>query len=100
LIHFPHEIWEVSGRKRVLAKGLDFKQQVLLLLYGSTEAGIAIEDLFTWTEYSHFAMFKRSVITQLHSQRLIEYDREIETAIISPSGIPEVEDVLLPKLDS
>ena len=34
----------------------------------------------------------------LHKDRLIEYDRESETVNISPIGVKEVEDKILPQL--
>jgi hypothetical protein len=53
------------------------------------------EDLFSWVEYSHFAMFKRAVLTPLHKNRLVEYDKDTEAVTISPLGIKEVEEKVL-----
>ena len=39
-------------------------------------------------------------MAKLHSARLIEWDRELEMAIISPSGIDEVENKILPDIDN
>jgi len=94
----PH-VWEVAGKKRVLRHGLEFKQQVLLLLYSDTATGLLTEDLFAWTEYSNLGMFKRSVLGALHTKRLIEYDRDTETVVISPLGMRSVEEDILPLLD-
>lgn len=96
--NLPH-VWQVSGKKRVLTQGLDFKQQVLLLLYSDTDSGVLTEDLFSWTEYSNLAMFKKSVLGALHNKRLIEYDRETETVVISPLGTRYVDEDILPLLD-
>jgi len=95
--HLP-EIWNVLGRKRVLNPSLNYRDQTLLLLYSAIDTGIAIEDLFAWTEHSHRTNFRRAVIGNLHSARLIEWDRETEMAIISPTGIEEVEQIIMPKL--
>jgi len=97
--NLPH-IWEVAGKKRILANGVDYKDQVLLLLYSATEEGLMTEDLFAWTEYSNLAIFKRSVLGALHAARLIEYDRETETSFISPLGVKQVEEGVLPSLSS
>jgi len=92
-------VWEVMGRKRILAQSLDFRSQVLLLLYFSPTEGIPVEDLFEWTEHSNKSNFQTAVIAALHRQRLIEYDRETATAIISPTGVRKVEDEILSQLN-
>jgi len=89
------EIWNVAGKKRVLRRGLEFKQQVLLLCYQEPEHAVLSEDLFSWVEYSYLPMFKKSVLGPLHKKRLIEYDRDAETVTISPLGIREVEERIL-----
>lgn len=91
-------IWNVMGRKRVLDTSLSYSRQVLLLLYSEIETGIPTEDLFSWTEHSHRSNFRRDILGRLHDARLIEWDRETEMAIISPSGIAEVESRILPAL--
>jgi len=91
------DIWEVAGKKRVLKQGLDFKQQVLLLAYSDVQGGVLSDDLFSWTEYSNFAMFKKNVLVPLHQKKLIEYDRESEIIYLSPIGVKEVEQKLLAK---
>jgi len=40
-------------------------------------------------------MFKKKVLTPLHKERLVEYDRETESVTISPLGIKEVEENIL-----
>jgi hypothetical protein len=91
------DIWEVAGKKRVLKQGLDFKQQVLLLTYSDIQGGVLSDDLFSWTEYSNFAMFKKNVLVALHQKKLIEYDKESEIIYLSPIGVKEVEEKLLKK---
>jgi hypothetical protein len=88
-------IWDVAGKKRVLLKGLNYPDQVLLLLYASSQSGVLIEDLFEWTEYSHLSGFKKNVLRVLHKQRLVEYDAESEIAYISPTGARRVEEEIL-----
>jgi len=94
------DIWEVGGKKRVLRPDLDFKQKTLLLLYSSTDAGVLAEDLFSWTKYSDFAMYKRSVLAPLDRAALIEYDKAAQTVIISPLGIKHVEETILSSVDA
>lgn len=91
------EVWTVAGKKRVLSNGLDAKEKLLLILYQSTENYEFAEDLFNWVEYSHFPMFKKAVLGQLHKKKLIEYDTETDTVHLSPTGTIEVERKILPK---
>lgn len=89
------DIWAVAGKKRVLKQGLTYKEQTLLLLYSELSEAVPIEDLFEWTEYSRFASFKVRVLSPLHKGRLIEWDKDTDTALLSPSGIREVEAKIL-----
>lgn len=89
------DIWTVAGKKRVLRKGLSYKQQTLLLLYSELESGVLSEDLFSWTEHSHAGTFRRDVLAALHNDRLVEYDKENQIVYISPLGAREVEENIL-----
>lgn len=93
-------IWNILGRKRVLDTSLSYRDQTLLLLYSDIETGIPTEDLFNWTEHSHRANYRRDILAKIHGARLIEWDREIEMAVISPTGIAEVENQILPKVNT
>jgi hypothetical protein len=88
-------IWDVLGRKRVLNTSLSYRDQTLLLLYTELDIGVPTEDLYEWTEHSRQANYRRDVLSKLHSDRLIEWDRETEMAVISPTGIEDVESRLL-----
>ena len=88
-------IWEVAGKKRVLRQDLKVKDQALLLLYSSQDAAVLIEDLCDWIEYSNPGMFKSKIIRKLHKDRLLEFDEDSESIIISPKGAAYVEDNLL-----
>lgn len=91
-------IWNVLGRKRILKTSLSYRDQTLLLLYSEIESGVPTEDLFDWTEHSHRANYRRDILAKLHKARLIEWDKETEMAIISPTGIEEVEQSILRKI--
>jgi hypothetical protein len=93
-------IWEVGGKKRVLRQDLKAKDQALLLLYSSQDSAVLIEDLCAWVEYSNPAMFKTIVIRKLHKERLLEYDEDSESIIISPTGAAYVEESLLRTLQN
>lgn len=91
-------LWNILGRKRILDTSLSYRDQTLLLLYSEIEMGIPTEDLFEWTEHSHRTNYRRDILAKLHKARLIEWDKDTEMAIISPTGIDEVERSILPKI--
>jgi hypothetical protein len=90
-------IWEVMGRRRILATNLTYIEKTLLLLYQDTSTALLEEDLFEWVEHSHSTNFRRDVLKRLHGEKMIEYDQETKTAIISPLGVKRVEEDILPK---
>jgi hypothetical protein len=89
------DVWEVGGKKRVLRDDLDFKEKTLLLLYSSTEPAVLAEDLFAWSKYSNFPVFKQKVLRQLDGANLVEYDRETDSVTLSPLGVKLVEEQIL-----
>lgn len=84
-------IWEVNGRKRVLAKGLTAKKQTLLLLYSEPSSVVLAEDLCDWVEYASLPLFRRDVLRPLHKDRYVEFDSELDSVHLSPAGAHEVE---------
>jgi hypothetical protein len=97
------DVWEVAGKKRVLRGDLDFKDKTLLLLYSSTESAVLAEDLFAWSKYSNFNVYKTKVLRPLDNGNLIEYDRQTESVILSPLGVKRVEEQIIgrePKPDA
>lgn len=89
------DIWEVAGKRRVLREGLTSKEESLLLLYSSKESAVLIEDLIEWVEYSNPGVYKVKILRPLHKSRLVEWDAESDTVILSPKGAAFVEDQLL-----
>lgn len=92
-------VWAVNGKQRVLTPGLSVKDQVLMLLHSTTETALPAEDLCDWVEYTSLSDFRRRVLRSLHADRLIEFDEETQTVVLSPSGVSEVEDRILPRLN-
>lgn len=88
-------IWEVAGKKRVLKEGLKAKDQALLLLYSNQSSAVLLEDLCDWVEYSNPAMFKKTVIGDLHKRRFLEFDKDTESITLSPKGVRYVEEKLI-----
>lgn len=88
-------IWEVAGKKRILKEGLKAKDQALLLLYSEQDSAVLLEDLYEWVEYSNLAVFKSKVIRALHRERLLEFDEDSNSVILSPKGVDYVEKHLI-----
>lgn len=88
-------IWEVAGKMRVLRDGLKAKDEALLLLYSNQNSTVLLEDLCDWIEYSNPAVFKNRIVRGLHKQRLLEFDEESESVILSPKGAEYVEKNLI-----
>jgi hypothetical protein len=59
---------------------------------------VAVEDLFFWIEHPRMDNFRAQVLRPLHRERLLEYDRETETVVLSPTGAQRVDEHILPKL--
>lgn len=87
-------VWEVGGRKRVLDTTTTMKQKTLILLYRST-GPVAERDLLDWTEHTNSSMYRRDVLTPLHKDKLLEYDRKTSLVHLSPKGAAFVEENLL-----
>lgn len=94
------QVWRVGDQRRVVVTDLDYKSQVLLLLYGEDNGMAPAEDLCSWTEHPRLSDFRTRVLKPLHIQRLVEYDRETEVVILSPKGIATVEKGMLGRLQS
>jgi hypothetical protein len=88
-------IWEVAGKKRVLKDGLKTSDEVLLLLYSCRDSAVLLEDLVSWVEYSNPPRFKTAVVGELHKKRLLEFDQETESVVLSPKGARYVEEKLI-----
>jgi hypothetical protein len=89
------DIWEVGGKKRVLRDGLQARDQALLLLYSARESAVLTEDLVEWLEYSNPRVLKSNVLSKLHQERMIEWDKQTESVTLSPKGARDVESRLL-----
>jgi hypothetical protein len=79
------QVWSVANARRVLDPSLNYREQTLLLLY-IEEAPVPVEDLFAWVEHPRMSNYRTHVLLPLHRDRLIEHDRETETAVLSPTG--------------
>jgi hypothetical protein len=92
-------IWSPDGRlKRVLDTSLSAGDQTLLLLHQAL-AWVDDAELFRSVEYSNSSVYKTKVLTKLHKDRLIEYDKAQKRARISPKGSAHVEkEIIAPRI--
>jgi hypothetical protein len=90
-------IWEVNGKKPVLSTSLSMRDKTLLLLH-TTDRPVAESALVSWLEHSNASVYRRDILRKLHRHRLIEYDAATRSAQISPTGIADVEEKLLPTI--
>lgn len=90
-------IWQIDGKKRVLNTGLSMRDKTLLLLH-ATDGQVAESALMSWLEHSNASVYRRDILRKLHRERLIEYDATARTTQISPTGIADVEERLLPTI--
>jgi len=83
-------IWEIFNKKRILDTSLKYDKKILIFLYSEYPKSLKESDLFEWSEHSNLTIF-RKILIQLHGSKLIEYDRKLCLAVISPKGIKFVE---------
>jgi hypothetical protein len=87
-------VWEVGGVKRLLKTGMSLKDQTLCLLYSDPHTAVATEDLASWIDIKRISDYKSRVLTPMHFDRLVEYDRTTETIRLSPAGEDAAERLL------
>jgi hypothetical protein len=87
-------VWVSGETKRVLDTKMSYSDQVLVLLYN--ENGPAkVVNLLNWTEYGNISRFKNELLKNLHRRRLIEYDKNLGSVLITPLGSRDVEQRIL-----
>jgi hypothetical protein len=87
-------VWVVGDIKRVLDSAMKTRDRVLVLLY-ATPAPIGESTLREWSEYKKPSRFRDEILSELHTEALIHFDRRSETVIISPLGQRVVESQIL-----
>ena len=80
-----------GGPKIVLEPSLTQAQQLLVLLDSETDKAVPIEDLADSLGAKRMDLFKAWVIRPLQERRLIRYDDETSTVILSPTGAAEAD---------
>jgi hypothetical protein len=85
-------VWSLGDKKRVLRNGMTWKQQTLVLLLTEVDE-VAEADLIRWLEHPRLADYRQKVLKPLHSDRLIEYDKERRTVRLLPPGVAAAEEL-------
>jgi len=87
-------VWEVNGKRRVLEPKMSMRDKALVLLYHCMTP-VLEANLFDWVEHSNASIFRGNVLRSAHKQKLLEYDQDKGTVLISPRGIDYVENSIL-----
>lgn len=90
-------VWNTGEVKRVLSTKLSLAQKTLVLLYSSTSP-LSESELLNSLEPSNPSSYRSTVLKKLHKNRILEYDQAAKLVQISPLGIREVEDRILPSV--
>lgn len=89
-------IWETGKVRRVLDNKLTMLEKTLVLLYASSKP-LEEKELVKNLEHSNVSIYRRDVLRKAHKRRLLEYNPDDNEVIISPLGMLEVEENILPK---
>lgn len=85
-------VWKYGDKRRVLKTGLSWKQNVLLLLVGVSEA--KEKELVSWLEHKNPANLRKDVLRPMHKARLLEYDETTRSVRLLPPGVEEAESLI------
>lgn len=85
-------VWQRGEKKRVLDTRLTQKQQVLILLAGTTYA--TETELVGWMEHKNKSKLRSNVLRPLHKARWIEFDESDSTLRLLPPGIVQAEQLI------
>lgn len=83
-------VYYVGNRRRVLNNRLSQKEKVLVLLAEVSPYHAALDELVQWVEPANPSAFRKNVIGELHSTRLIEVQGN--ECWLLPGGLRMVED--------
>lgn len=88
-------LWTNEGKIRVLDPKLPFDRKALVVLYGQTKP-IHANELAEHVEYSNWSMFRNKLLTKLHKDKLIDFDKKSLMVTILPPGENIVEHEIIP----
>lgn len=85
-------VWVHGDKKRVLKTGLSWRAQTYLLLLSETDE-VHENDLVRWLEHPNVAVYRRDVLTKMHKERLIEFDKVTRMVRLLPPGVIKAEEI-------
>lgn len=85
-------VWIGGGKRRLLIQGLKLQDQVLLLI-GSSNEPVSIDDLGEWLEHKNQGYVKR-IVNALHKSRMVEFTSESGMIELLPPGTAMVSNLL------
>lgn len=85
-------VWQMGDKRRVLDPTVNQKQQVLILLAGTTSASEA--EMISWMEHKNKGNLRSKVLRPLHRQRMIEFDENDSTLRLLPPGVAAAESLI------
>ncbi|MDX2360578.1 MAG: hypothetical protein QNK23_07215 [Crocinitomicaceae bacterium] len=89
-------LWKDGDVKRVLNPKISAKDQVMILLFD--ESPLSVEGMRVIIEYQNKVNFKKLIVSKLHKDRLIEFNKENNRCSISPIGVIYAEKLILKKI--
>jgi hypothetical protein len=83
-------VYEFEQIRRVLLPSLSHSDQTLLILASLYPEKASEENLLIWIEPANQSRYKSSILSNLHAERLIEYDERAKWCVILPTGLKYV----------
>ncbi|MDF1480438.1 hypothetical protein PYV02_15260 [Leifsonia sp. H3M29-4] len=82
-------VYKWGDKRRVIKLGLTWRQKVLLLLAGVTEADES--DLVQWLEHRRVSDLRKDTLRPMHADLLIDFDETTHKVRLLPPGVREAE---------
>jgi len=88
-------VWEINGKRRVLRDDLTAEQESLIVLYSASHRRMPVDELLDSVEYKNATRFRNELLGRLHKKRFVEFDKDRDSVVLSPTGIAFVEKTIL-----
>jgi hypothetical protein len=82
-------VYKWGNKRRVIKLGLTWRQKILLLLAGVTEADET--DLVHWLEHKRVSNLRKDSLRPMHAELLIDFDETTHKVRLLPPGVTEAE---------
>jgi hypothetical protein len=85
-------VYKWGNKRRVVKQGLTWRQKVLLLLSGVTEADEA--QLVQWLEHKRVSDLRKDTLRPMHADLLIDFDETTQKVRLLPPGVAKAESLI------